>query len=71
MDRVISFSRFKDIIHKYYFEDTVPDIKTDQAIEKLVKEIRKNNSDPQTIFNNYDRSNDTELDLFEFGILLR
>ncbi|KRX01856.1 hypothetical protein PPERSA_00478 [Pseudocohnilembus persalinus] len=63
--------RFKDIITKYYFEDTVPNMKTDQAIEKLVKEIKRNSLDPQNIFNNYDKSGDTKLDLFEFGTLLR
>lgn len=43
---MIKFYRFKEVIHKYYFEDTVPDIKMEAAIAKLVKEIKLNNYDP-------------------------
>ena len=42
-DRSINFQTFIAVIQKYYYEDTVPDLKIDEAIKKLVDTIRINN----------------------------
>lgn len=66
-DRHITFKQFKEIFERYYYDDIMPHIRADQTIARLVQIIRRDQVDLQTLFNTYDKSLDTQLDLFEFG----